>query len=187
MAVTAGAYKLSSVAKLPNASVAFPGEHWSDIVANGTVVPGEAVVISTVSGRKVATRATAAQATSHLRRIGIALRPVGIPDVNMGPGALGPNELVNQAITSGEYVHVYYSGGFNLTLVVPSDAYVPGDLITWDDTAARPVGKGGTGAWTRVGATEANAFFEVIKPYRNVNPSDTDEGILTVRSLRGQF
>lgn len=185
MAVTAGAFKLSSVAKLPNVDVAFPGEHWSDIVANGDIVPGEAVVISTVGGRKAATRATTAQATTHLRRMGIALRTVAIPDVNTGPSALGPNEIVNAKIVSGDYVHVYYSGAFNLTLVAPDALYVPGDLITWDDAAARPAGKGGVGAWVRGGA-EDDSLFEVIKPYREVN-STTHEGILTVRSLRGQF
>lgn len=184
MAVTAGTHKLTSVAALPNASVAFPGEHWSDIVASGDIVPGEAVVIVNSGGRKAAVRATAAQASGSLRRLGIALRTVQIPDLNTGSTALGPNEIMNTKILSGEYVHVYYSGGFHLTLVVPDAAYVPGDLITWDDTAARPVGKGGTGAWKR-GGTEANSMFEVSL-WRDVNTT-THEGILTVRSLRGQF
>lgn len=183
---TAGPYLLRDVSKLPNVTVAFPGEHWSDIIASGDIVPGEAVVIVNSGGRKAAVRATAAQASGSLRRMGIALRTVQTPDLNPGSQynpALGPNEIVNLKILSGEYVHVYYSGAFHLTLVTPDAGYVPGDLITWDDTAARPTGKAGTGAWKR-GGTEANAQFEVDL-WREVNASH--EGILTVRSLRGQF
>jgi hypothetical protein len=182
--VTPGSHKLSSVALLPNVSVAFPGEHWSDIVASGVIVPGEAIVIVNSGGRKTAVRATTAQASAFNRRMAIALKTVQIPDVNAGPLALGPNEIMNTAIPSGDYVHAYYSGAFHLTLVVPDAAYVPGDLITWDDAGARPVGKAGTGSWKR-GGTEANSLFEVSL-WREVN-TVTHEGILTVRSLRGQF
>lgn len=181
--VTAGPHKLTSVAALPNVTVAFPGEHWSDIVASGDIVPGEAIVIVNSGGRKAAVRATTAQASGSLRRVAIALRTVQTPDTNSGPGALGPNEIMNQKILHGEYVHAWYSGGFHLTLVAPDAGYVPGDLITWSDSAARPTGKAGTGAWVR-GGTEANSLFEVSL-WRKVNASN--EGILTVRSLRGQF
>lgn len=178
----AGAYPLTGVAKLPNVSIAFPGEHWSDAIASGSIVPGEAVVPTQLAGRRYMVRATTAQAGS--RQLAIALRVHDIPDVNTGPNALGPNELVNQTILNGEYVHAWYSGVFHLTLFEPA-AYVPGDLITWVDNAARPTGKGGTGAWTRSGATDANSLFEV-REFRKLATVAT-EGILTVRSLRGQF
>ena len=178
-----GAFPLDSVAGLPNVTVAFPGEHWSDRKASEPIAPGEAVVPINNGGKLYVKRATAVEAGAASRRVGIALRTVQVPDVNTGPGALGPNEIVNQLIPVGDYVHVYYSGAFHLTLVAPA-AYLPADLIGWDPAAARPAGKGGVGAWKKV-AAEADALFEVIKPYRAVNGAN--EGILTVRSLRGQF
>lgn len=189
--VTPGPYRLTDVSQLPNVHVAFPGEHWSNIVASGDIVPGEAVVLSAFAGHpdlQQATRASAAQATSFAKRIGIAMRPVMIPDINVGSiynEALGPNEIVNRKIVAGEYVHVYFSGAFKLTLCTPNATYAAGDLITWDDTAARPASKPGTGAWTKTGAVEANALFTVMG-WEVVNTT-TNEGILTVRSLRGQF
>jgi len=47
----------------------------------------------------------------------------------------------------------------------------------------RPTGKAGVGSWGKVVA--ANAMFEV-EEWRPYNAAAT-EGILTVRSLRGQF
>lgn len=179
---TAGAYPLTGVAKLPNVSIAFPGEHWSDAIASGSIVPGEAVVPTFVGDQRYMVRATTAQAGS--RQLAIALRVHDIPDTNSGPAALGPNEIVNQTIVAGEYVHAWYSGVFHLTLFAPL-AYKPGDLITWVDNAPRPTGKGGTGAWSKTGATEANSLFEV-REFRKLATVAT-EGILTVRSLRGQF
>lgn len=183
--VTPGDFVLDSVAALPNVTVAFPGEHWSDRIASGTIVPGEAVIPVNFGGKLAMVRATTAQASAGVRsgRTAIALQTVLTPDTNRGPAWEGPNELVNKPITSGNYVHAYYSGAFHLTLVEPA-AYVPGDLLAWDDAAARPTGKDGTGAWSRDGATDANALFEVIE-FRKVNVSN--EGIVTVRSLRGQF
>ena len=177
-----GAFPLTSVANLPNVTVAFPGEHWSNRKAAEVIVPGEAVVPISSGGKLYMQRAGSAAAGS--RQLAIALRTVQIPDVNTGPSALGPNQIVNQSIAVGDYVHVYYSGAFHLTLVVPDNAYAPGDLITWDPDGTRPTGKGGTGAWKR-GGTETDSLFEVLE-WRPVNTAKT-EGILTVRSLRGQF
>lgn len=181
----AGSFPLSGVAALPNVQVAFPGEHWSDRKASASsagIVPGEAVVPINSGGKLYMRRAGAGDAPSS-RQLAIALRTVDHPDVNSGPTALGPNEIRNQKIANGEYVHAYYSGAFHLTLIKP-DAYAPGDLIAWDHTAARPTGKGGFGAWAKT-AVAADAFFEVQewRPYGDV----ANEGVLTVRSLRGQF
>src|SRR4051794_39013895 len=128
-----GSFPLTQVDKLPNVTVAFPGEHWSNRKASEDIVPGEAVLPLNSGGKLYMQRAPAASAGS--RRLAIALRPVQVPDVNTGPGALGPNEIVNQKIVKGEYVHAYYSGAFHLTLIKPDATYAPGDLITWDDTA----------------------------------------------------
>jgi hypothetical protein len=184
--VTVGDFALDGVGGLPNVTVAFPGEHWSDRIASGAIVPGEAVIpVASGAGAsarlamKVAGSADGAQAS----RLAIALRPVDIPDVNSGPNALGPNEIRNQEIAHGDYVHAYYSGAFHLTLIVP-DTYLPGDLIGWDADGARPAGKDGAGAWAKNAAADIDSIFEVLT-FRPVNGDN--EGILTVRSLRGQF
>ena len=181
MPPTVGNFPLSGVAKLPNVTVAFPGEHWSRAKAQEPIVPGEAVVEVNQGGVLYVKRAAAADSDS--KRVAIALRTVQVPDVNTGPGQIGPNEIVNQLIPVGEYVHTYFSGAFHITLIKP-DTYAPADLIGWDPAAARPTGKGGTGAWVKA-ADEDSALFSV-QEFRPVNPAKT-EGLLTVRSLRGQF
>lgn len=172
-----GAFELTSVAALPNVSVAFPGEHWSNRKAAEDIVPGEAVVPVNSGGRLYM---EVAGSGSAITQLAIALRTVQAPD---STGVLGPNELMNTTIQQGEYVHAYYSGVFHLTLVVP-DTYVPGDLIGWDADGARPTGKSGTGAWAKNAAADIDSVFEVME-FRAVNADD--EGILTVRSLRGQM
>lgn len=177
-----GNFPLTGVAALPNVSVAFPGEHWSDYRASGDIVPGEAIVPTASAGKKYVRKATAGDAAAQL---GIALRTVQHPDVNTGPGSLGPNEIVNQTIASGDWVHRYLSGAFHLTLIAPDDSYAPGDLIGWDADGARPAGKGGTGSWAKNADADIDSIFEV-EEWRPYN-ADGDEGVLTVRSLRGQF
>jgi hypothetical protein len=176
-----GNFPLTGVAGLPNVAIAFPGEHWSDGKAAEEIVPGEAIVPIGSGGERLWKVAASGDAKDQLA---IALRTVQIPDVNTGPGALGPNEIMNQAIVEGEYVHAYYSGAFHLTLVVP-DTYEPGDLIGWDANGARPTGKDGTGAWAKDAVADIDSVFEVqeFRPYSD----DGQEGVLTVRSLRGQF
>lgn len=171
----AGAFALEGVAALPNVSVAFPGEHWSDRVAStGGITPGVAIVpagSASVRGHMLMRTATASDAATQLA---LALRTVDHPDPN---NVDGPNEIRNTDIAAGEYVHAYYSGGFHLTLVVP-DTYVPGDLVGWDANGARPTGKTGSGAWAKNAAADIDSIFEVLR-WRRVNASN--EGILTVR------
>jgi hypothetical protein len=175
-----GSFPLTGVGAFPNVTVAFPGEHWSNRKAYEAITPGEAVMPLNSGGTLYV--AVAGSADSGSRRIGIALRTVQVPDINSGPGALGPNEIMNTVIAQHEYVHVWLSGAFHLTLVTPA-VYVPGDLIGWDPGGARPTGKTGTGSWKKV-ATEAGAFAEVME-FRPYNAAGT-EGIVTVRSLRTQ-
>lgn len=181
-----GAFPLADVTagpttQLPNVTVAFPGEHWSDGKAYETITPGELVVPVNSGGKLYWQRAASGTLDP---RSAIALRTVQTPDVNTGPSASGPVAIMNTAIAQHEYVHAYSSGAFHLSLIKPDTAYVPGDLIDWDPAGTRPTGKTGTGSWRR-GATAARAFFMVqqFRPYSTAG----DEGLLTVRSLRGQF
>jgi hypothetical protein len=75
--------------------------------------------------------------------VGVALRQVEVPDVNTGPNALGPNEIVNTAIASGDYLRRYMTGVLHLTLVEPRADYVPGQKIGWDRRGCTPGGQGG--------------------------------------------
>lgn len=176
-----GDYQLTSVAGLPHVSVAFPGEHWSDRRAAEDITPGEAVIETASGGRLYMARA--ASGDSGSKRLAIALRCVEIPDVNTGPLAAGPNEIVNRTIKAQEYVHAYYSGVFQLTLVTPNSAYAPGDLLGWDPAGARPTGIAGTGSWKKVNS-ENGAHFSV-QEVRFVGTGG--DAILSVRSLSGQF
>jgi hypothetical protein len=181
-----GAFPLTDVSDLPNVTIAFPGEHWSNRKASGQVVPGEAVV-PVNSGGQLYMRVAAAGDTALAAQLAIALRPIDHPD---GAGGstytqpLGPNEISNLPMKTHEYVHAYYSGVFHLTLIAP-DEYLPGDLIGWDANGPRPTGKAGSGSWAKNSAADLDSVFEVME-YREVNDT-TNEGILTVRSLRGQF
>lgn len=176
-----GPFPLTGVGNLPNVTVAFPGEHWSNRYASGSITPGVAVVPA-ASGGKLYMRTAGSEDVAT--QLAIALRPVDVPDPNSGPGAIGPNEVRNQTIANDTYIHAYYSGAFHLTLIVPDD-YAPGDLIGWDANGARPTGKAaGAGAWAKNGAADIDSIFEVME-FRKVNADK--EGILTVRSLRGQF
>jgi hypothetical protein len=177
----AGAFPLTSVGSLPNVTVAYPGEVLSRERASGSILPGEAVMPVSSGGAEYVRRAVDADKGDP--RLGIALRPVEHPDVNTGPSALGPNEIVNQVIPQGEYVRRYRTGGFLLTLVEPRADWAHGDLIAFDVDGVRPAGKpAGTGSWVRT-ATVAEAFAEVIefRPYSE----DGDEGVLLVRTLQG--
>lgn len=181
---TVGPFPLTSVDRLPNVTVAFPGEHWSNRIAQGVITPGDAVVETNYAGKLAMRRALAAD---DPRVIAIAKRTVDIPDVNIGSiynPALGPNEVTNLPIADGQYVHAYYSGVFILSVGTPR-AWVPGDLVGWDPAAAKPTGKPGAGAWI-LAASVAAAVFTVqeFRPYS----SNGLEGLLTVKTLhRGQF
>jgi hypothetical protein len=177
----AGSFPLTGTGDLPNVTVAFPGEHWSNRKASGTVTPGEAVVPDASAGGLFM---RTAQASDAITQLAIALRPVDVPDPNSGPAALGPNEIRNTPMKQGEYVHAYYSGAFHLTLVDPNREYEPGQLIGWDANGARPEGKEGEGSWAPDANADIDSVFEVME-VREVG--DEGEVILTVRSLRGQF
>src|SRR4249920_3224516 len=95
-----GSFPLSGVAagattQLPNVSVAFPGEHWSDGKAAVAIDPGS-MIVPLNSGGKLYWQIASAGAVDP--RSAIALRPVMVPDLNTGSQygtALGPNEIVN--------------------------------------------------------------------------------------------
>jgi hypothetical protein len=183
MPPVAGAYPLTGVGGLPNVSIASPGEVWSNLRANGLIVPGAAVVPLSVGGKLNAKQLLAGD-TPDIDQVGVALRQVEIPDVNIGPLAKGPNEIVNQTIADQDYLRRYMSGVLHLTLVVPRADYTPGQKVGWNPAGARPAGKAaGTGAWTNVGADilAGTAIFEVFE-YRVFGSAN--EGILTVRFLR---
>jgi hypothetical protein len=164
-------------------SIASPGEVWSNARANGAIVPGSAIIPVNVGGKLyVEVPDDADTVVAQDNQIGVAMRQVEVPDINNGPSALGPNEIVNQTIASGDYVRRYMTGVLHLTLVVPLATYVPGQKVGWDDDGVRPAGKAaGTGAWTNTGFIAGTDIFEVFE-YRSYGGDD--EGILTVRFLR---
>jgi hypothetical protein len=176
-----GAFPLTAVGKLPNVSIASPGEVWSNLRANGNIVPGAAIAPVSVGGKLRAKQLVGGDAPVK-EQVGVALRQVEIPDVNTGPNALGPNEIVNQMIADGDYLRRYMTGVLHLTLCEPRDDYIPGQKIGWAVAAARPAGKAsGTGAWSNAGILAGTDIFEVFE-YRVFGGAD--EGILTVRFLR---
>jgi hypothetical protein len=181
MTPVAGAYPLLGVGRLPNVDIAYPGEVWANARANGNVVPGAAVVPVNVGGR-LRLRQLIAGDTPETRQVGVAMRQVETPDVNTGPAALGPNEIVNQLIADGDYLRRYMSGVLHFTLCEPRADYVPAQRIGWAPAAARPAGKAtGTGAWSNTGILAGTDIFEVFE-YRMFGTGN--EGILTVRFLR---
>ncbi len=181
MPPTAGAYPLTAVAKLPNVTIASPGEVWSNLRANGVIIPGAAIAPVNVGGQRYAKQLIVGD-TPNIDQVGVAMRQVEVPDVNTGPSALGPNEIVNTAIANTDYLRRYMTGVLHLTLVEPRADYVPGQLIGWAVAAARPVGKAaGTGAWSNTGLLAGTTIFEVFE-YRTFGVAN--EGILTVRFLR---
>lgn len=176
-----GAYPLLGVGKLPNATVISPGEVWSNQRANGIIIPGAAIAPVNVGGKLYAKQLLAGD-TPVKEQVAVALRQIMVPDVNTGPNALGPNELVNQAIANDDYLRRQMTGVMALTLVEPRADYVPGQLIGWAPAAARPAGKAaGTGSWSNAGILAGTTIFEVFE-YRPFGGSN--EGILNVRFLR---
>lgn len=181
MTPVAGAYPLLGVAKLANVTIASPGEVWSNLRANGIIVPGAAVAPVNVGGKLRAKQLLVGD-TPVIEQVGVALRQVEVPDVNTGPSALGPNEIVNQSIADGDYLRRYMSGVLHLTLAEARADYVPSQKIGWAPAAARPAGKAaGTGAWSNAGILAGTAIFELME-LRPVGSGD--EKILTVRYLR---
>jgi hypothetical protein len=193
MTNTFGSFQLTTVTNLPNVTVAFPGEHWSDGKAGEAIVPGQLVIPSasavTPAFHELTTGRIWSVAPSGTLdpRAAIALRTVQIPDTNPGNiynEQLTPNAIMNLPLAVGDYVHAYRAGAFHLTLVKADATYRPGDLITWDPDETPQTGKPSTaGAWKKT-ATAAQAFFEVVE-WRPLAAGNT-LGVLTVHSLRTQ-
>jgi hypothetical protein len=204
----AGDHPLTGAALLPNASVAFGGEHWSDgkaagpITIGAPVIPAAGTLASAIASAQAADtpgnartlkQVEAADTIADERQVAIALRTVVPPyEQSVTDGYLadnGPNEIVNRPLARGEYVHEYRSGAFNLTLVEPRSDYVPGQIIGWNPAATRPVGKRGatndeTGAWTNTSRKANTNLFEIREVHKI---GAGDEVLLMVSSLRGQF
>lgn len=186
-----GAYPLKGVGGLPNADVAKSGEVWTNQRANGNIVPGSAIFPVNVSGY-LNQKTVGGADTVDERQVAVALRTIMIPDTN--PGSLysdwqGPNEIVNKMIADQDYVRSYHTGVMHFTLVVPdANGYAPGELIGWNPTGTRPLGKAaGEGAWDHANNAHANTIiFECRewRPYGNVTYGTAGEGVLTVRFLR---
>jgi hypothetical protein len=176
-------FPLEGVGALPNVSIAFPGEHWSNGIASGQITPGEAIVPVASAAETPIYRTATNTDTALAQQIALAMNVVQEPDVNTGPGALGPNEIVNQPIAHGEYVSRRLSGAFNLTLVDPRRTYTVGSILGWDADGERPVGKSGVGSW----APNANADIGNVLEVMRVRKYG-DEYMLTVRFVgRSQF
>lgn len=180
-----GAFPLTSADKLPNVTIAYPGERWSDRKARGQIVPGVAVVPVASAGKLQMRAAIAGDAVTQMA---VATRTIDVPDQNPGSQyaeALGPNEIRNLPIKDGDYVLALYSGALILTLI-KARAWQPAELVGWDPAAAPQGAKdsGGAGAWNVMGAGVIGPLFEV-EMFRPVNAAG-DQGILNVRSLRGQ-
>lgn len=187
-----GAFPLTSAARLPNVTVAYPGERWSDRKASGVIAPGTAVVPVASAGKLLMRAATGGDAVTQMA---VAMRTIDVPDLNPGSiyqEALGPNEIRNLPIQAGDYILALYSGALVLTLIVP-DAYNPGDLIGWNPGGAQQTGKptsatsgsGVSGAWGKSSNGGSLAALFEVTMFRPVNQAGT-EGLLNVRSLRGQ-
>jgi hypothetical protein len=187
-----GAFPLTSVARLPNVTVAYPGERWSDRKASGIIAPGTAVVPVASGGKLLMRAAAGGDATTQMA---VACRTIDVPDINPGSiyqEALGPNDIRNLPIQNGDYILALYSGALVLTLINP-DSYNPGDLIGWLPNGTPPTGKptagtagsGVTGVWSKTSVGGALAALFEVTMWRPVNQAGT-EGLLNVRSLRGQ-
>lgn len=178
----AGSFELTSVKNLPNAHVAYPGERWTNRTASGEIIPGEpAVPLASGSSPSATMTMRRVKAGDSVEQLALITRTIDIPDPNTGPNSLGPNEVRNLPIPSGEWLMAHYSGVFILTLVVP-DTYTPGEKIGWVIAGTRPAGKAaGSGAWGKNSGADIQNVFEV-ENWQEVNPT-THEGILTVRFL----
>lgn len=177
-----GSHPLTGVGHLANVTVSYPGEHWSDAVASGrAITPGEAVIVTSSAGVLAVRPVTAADNGDP--RVAIALRTIDTPEIE-SPRALGPNEIKNTAMSVGEYVHRYLTGGFNITLVDPRRTYEPGELIGWDIDGQRPTGKEGSGAWAPNANADVKSLFAISEVRKVGDPTTTGGYILKVVSTR---
>lgn len=211
MPASTGPFPLTDVGKLPNIARTHPGEHWSDLRAAGLVEPGAPIfptaapaddagsgtpggkpVVYTPGSRRWFKQVEAGD-TPDTRQVALAMRTIEPPFQGEYPDGWGPNEVVNQDIPDGEYVHAWYSGAFILTLVKPQVAgYAPGTLLGWDPTAVRPVSKRGpaadrVGCWTHASDVAVVAGTDILEIIEwDEHNSTTHEGSVEVRTLRSQ-
>lgn len=196
-----GAYPLTGTGKLPNVDVASPGEVWTNKRASGIIVPGSLVkpvlvsevgswaVVKTSDTVEIATGTVKSDSTHvYQGELAIAMRQIMVPDINQGSQynpALGPNEIVNLPIASGDWVRSYHTGVVHLTLVVPG-TYAEGDVLGWDEKGTRPEFKAeGTGAWRRVDTGEVTAGTGILVVHTTPRYYGTNnEAVLTCRFLR---
>jgi hypothetical protein len=196
-----GAYPLTGTGKLPNVDIASPGEVWSNKRASGVIVPGTLVKpvevesvgcvkpVATGDTIEISTGTTNTSETEYFQgALSIAMRQIMVPDINVGSQynpALGPNEIVNLPIASGDWVRTVHTGVVHLTLVEPGE-YHEGDVLGWDPKATRPTYKAeGEGAWTKVAHSNVVAGTGILivhAPPRYYGSAE--EAILTCRFLR---
>jgi hypothetical protein len=204
-----GAYPLLGVGKLANVTSVFPGEVWSNKTADGIIIPGTCVkevwkegqglwapVLSTDTVHKSGEENE--EAHPRVETLGVAMRQIMVPDVNPGSQynpQLGPNEIMNLPIASGDWMRVYRTGVLNLTLVQPQNAYKEGDIIGWAPKADRPAEKAeGFGAWSKLGTEPENSKAEATPVLAGTDIfvvhdtpqfyGEAGECVLTVRFLR---
>lgn len=198
-----GAYAIAGTGKLPNVDVASPGEVWSDKCAGiANLVPGSLVkpflVGSVGSVKPVEEGDTVLQPesvvksdTTHISEqlLAIVMRQIMVPDINPGSQynlALGPNEIVNLPIASGDKVRTYHTGVVHLTLVTPQAGYHENEILGWNPKGARPEGKTeGEGSWTKVSDANVVAgtgILVIARPPRYYGANN--EPLLTCRFLR---
>lgn len=196
-----GAYPLTGTGKLPNVDIASPGEVWSNKRASGIIVPGslvkpvlsgeigEVAPVATGDTIEIAT-ATAKTDSTHVYQasLAIAMRQIMVPDINVGSQynpQLGPNEIVNLPIASGDWVRTVHTGVVHLTLVQPAK-YKEGDLIGWDPKGERPTLKTeGEGSWAAVEHANVVAGTAILIVHTTPRYyGAAEEAILTCRFLR---
>lgn len=181
-----GAFPLDSADALPNVTIAYPGERWSDRKATGgPIVPGVAVVPVASAGKLLMRPAVDGDAVTQLA---VASRTIDVPDTSDRSWyntPLGPNEIRNLPIPNGDYILALYSGALILTLITER-AWAPAELVGWNPDGVPQGNKDslGAGAWDVMGVGVIGPLFEV-EMFRPVNDAG-DQGILNVRSLRGQ-
>lgn len=157
---------LGDLSKLPKVAIVHmehaPESHWR---ASGTLEVGVPVVPSSEAhgktfygvGGKVLALAASASVTAARGRLGISMNETGLLSVeDLASETTGPVEKVNEDIVNGAWVRVLKKGTFHTTLLAPVATatgflahYKPGDMVTYDPTAARSTDITGTGAYVK--------------------------------------